>query len=134
VGGYDLAALIFAREVSGPLTSLVKTIDKQLGESSARHKGPNKLGVFVVFCSDDPNLKQQLQNLIAKEGLKHIVLSLSKNNAQGPPRYRVAREADVTVAVYQNRRQVVANFVLDSEDLTADKIKDIMTSLRKVLP
>jgi hypothetical protein len=134
VGGYDLAALIFARDVSGPLTSLVKTIDKQLGESSARHKGPNKLGVFVVFCSDDPNLKQQLQNLIAKEGLKHIVLSLSKNNAQGPPRYRVAREADVTVAVYQNRRQVVANFVLDSEDLTADKIKEIMASLRKVLP
>ena len=134
MGGYDLAALIFAREVSGPLTSLVKTIDKQLGESSARHKGPNKLGVFVVFCSDDANLKQQLQNLIAKEGIKHVVLSISTQNAQGPPRYRIAREADLTVVVYQNRRRVAANFVVDSEDLTADRTKEIMEALKKVLP
>jgi hypothetical protein len=134
VRGYDLAALIFAREVSDPLTSLVKTIDKQLGESSARRRGGNKLGVFVVFCSDDSGLKQQLQNLIAKEGLKHIVLSISRHKAQGPPRYRVAREADLTVVVYENRDRVAANFVLDSDDLTADRTKDILKSLRKVLP
>ena len=126
--------MVFAREVSDPLTSLVKTIDKQLGESSARHKTGSKLGVFVVFCSDDPGLKQQLQNLIAKLGLKNIVLSVSTQNAQGPPRYRVAREADLTVVVYQNYSQVAANFVLDSEDLTADRTNDIVKSLRKVLP
>ena len=134
MGGYDLVALIFAREVSDPLTSLVKTIDKQLQESSARRKGGNKLGVHVVFCSDDPNLQQQLQNLIAKEGLKNIVISLSANKSQGPPRYRVAREAELTVVVYEGRRRVAANFVLDSVDLTADRTSDIMKALRKVLP
>jgi hypothetical protein len=134
VRGYNLVALIFAREASDHLTSLVKTIDKQLEESSARHKTGSKLGVFVVFCSDDPGLKQQLQNLIAKEGLKNIVLSLSPTNGRGPLKYRVAREADLTVVVYQNYYQVAANFVLDSEDLTADRTNDIIKSLRKVLP
>lgn len=134
MAGHDLVALIFAREVSDSLTSLVKTIDKQLGESSARHRGGNKLGVHVVFCSDDPGLKQQLERLIAKEGLKNIVFSLSANKAQGPPRYRVAREAELTVAVYKDRGRVTANFVLDSVDLTADRSKDIMKSLKGVLP
>jgi hypothetical protein len=85
VQGYDLVALIFAREVSDPLTGLVKTIDMQLGESGVRHKTGRKLGVFVVFCSDDPGLQPQLQNLITKEGIKNVVLSVSRNKSQGPP-------------------------------------------------
>ena len=60
MGGHDLVALIFAREVSDSLTSLVKTIDKQLQESTARRTGGNRLGVFVVVCSDDPGLKGDL--------------------------------------------------------------------------
>jgi len=134
VQGYDLVALIFAREVSDPLTGLVKTIDKQLTESGARHKTGRKLGVFVVFCSDDPGLQPQLQNLITKEGIKNVVLSVSRNKSQGPPRYRIAREADLTVVMYANRNKVAANFVLDSDDLTSDRSKEIMTSLMKVLP
>lgn len=132
MGGYDLVALIFVHEVSDPLTSLVKTIDRQLQESSARHRTGNKLGVFVVFCSDDPALRPQLQTLIAKEGLKHIVLST--HNAAGPPKYRVAREAELTLVVYEHRDRVAANFVLDAEELTADRTKDIMKALTRVLP
>jgi hypothetical protein len=134
VRGHDLVALIFAREISDPLTSLVKTIDTQLEASSARHKGPNRLGVHVIFCSDDPTLEQQLQKLIAREGLKHVVLSLSRDRSQGPQRYRVAREAELTVVVYRNHDHVAANYVLGSEDLSADRTNDIMKSLRQVLP
>jgi hypothetical protein len=133
VDGYDLVALIFAREISDPLTSLVKAIDKQLEESSARRQGQPRLGVFVVFCSDDPGLQEQLQKLIAKESLRHVVLSLSAQKAKGPPRYRVAREAELTVVIYEDHSQVMANFVLDSENLTADRAREIIQSLRKVL-
>jgi hypothetical protein len=134
VQGHHLAALIFAREVSDQLTSLVKTIDKQLGESATRHREPNKLGVFVVFCSDDPGLEKQLQKLIAKEGLKHIVFSISADKAKGPPGYQIAREAELTVVVYQPRYRVSDNVVLDAVDLTADKSNEIMKLLKKVLP
>jgi hypothetical protein len=134
VGGHDLVALIFAREISDPLTSLVKNIDKQLQEASARRKGGNILGVHVVFCSDDGGLQKELENLTAREGLRNIVLSVSANKSQGPPRYRVAREAELTVVVYQGRNRVVANYVLDSVDLTADRANEIVNSLRNVLP
>jgi hypothetical protein len=133
VSGYTLVALIFAREISDPLTSLVKAIDRQLGESPARRDG-RKLGVFVVFCSDDPGLHKQLQDLIAREGIKNVVLSLSTNKAQGPPRYRVARDAELTVVVYNGTGRVVTNMVLDTEDVTADRARDVVTALKKVLP
>jgi hypothetical protein len=134
VNGYGLVALIFAREVSDPLTGLVKSIEKQLQASAARRKGGETPGVFVVFCSDDPGLEQQVRNLIAKEGLKHVVLTISRNKSQGPPRYRVARDADLTVVVYQGHDRVAANFVLDSDDLTADRCDDIVISMRRFLP
>jgi hypothetical protein len=134
VGGHDLVALIFAREISDPLTSLVKKIDSQLQESSARRKSPNKLGVHVVFCSDDPNLPAQLENLISREGLQNVVISVSNDRAQGPSRYRVSREAELTVVVYRDRNGVVANHVLASVDLTTDRVNDILQSLRSVLP
>jgi hypothetical protein len=38
------------------------------------------------------------------------------------------------VVIYANRNKVAANFVLDSGDLTADRSKEIMTSLKRVLP
>lgn len=131
--GYDLVALIFAREVSDPLIGLVKAIDKQL-ETSRRRPGSEKPGVHVVFCSDDPNLKQRLDALIAKEGVKHVVFSISKNKSQGPPRYRVSREAELTVVIYADQDRVVANHVLDSLDLTVEGNDEIMKSLKKVLP
>lgn len=134
MGGHDLVALIFAREVSDPLTSLVKTIDRQLADSSARHRGGNKLGVFVIFVSDDPGLQPQLEKLIAREGLKNVVLSISKTNGAGPRKYRIAREAELTVVVYRDQGTVAANFVLDSEDLTDGSARDIVNTLKKVLP
>jgi hypothetical protein len=134
VDGYGLHALIFAREVSDPLIGLVKAIDRQLEESSSRRKGQDRLGVFVIFCSDDPGLPQRLQDVIAREGVKHVVFSVSKNKAQGPPRYRVAREAEMTVVIYSEQERVVANYALAGVDLTADREKDILASLKKVLP
>jgi hypothetical protein len=67
VDGYDLVALIFAREVSDPLTSLVKQIDKQLEDRAAGRRGRDRHGVFVIFCNDDagmPNSSLTAQNRI----------------------------------------------------------------------
>jgi hypothetical protein len=134
VRGYDLVALIFAREISDPLTSLVKTIDKQVGESAARRQGGNRFGVFLIFCSDDPGLQQKLEKLIASEGIKNIVVSISTNKSEGPRRYRISRDAELTAVVYKDRGTVTANFVLDSVDLTPGISNDILGALKKVLP
>jgi hypothetical protein len=131
VQGYDLVALIFAREVNDPLTGLVKKLDKQLEDAGRRH-GPNKLGIFVIFCTDVPGFGRRLPDLIAKEKLNHVVLST--HNAAGPPKYRVAKEADLTVVVYQNRNNVKSNFALRKGELSESKCKEILAAVSQVLP
>lgn len=129
---YGLTALVFAHEVSGPLTSLVKTLDRQLAEAAARGKKRDQMGVFVVFCSDDAGLAKKLQNLAAKEGLKQVVLCTHK--AAGPPKYRLAREADLTVVVYNQDETVTANFPLKSGELDEEKAQAISKAVSKALP
>ena len=48
--------MIFAREISDPLTSLVKKIDAE----TAKHATAN-MGSFVVFLSDDEKLPEKLK-------------------------------------------------------------------------
>src|SRR5260370_847414 len=69
--------MIFAREISDNLTSLVKKID----EATAENKS-NRMGSFVVFLSNDEGLEQKLKDLATKEGLKHTNLTI--DNAAGP--------------------------------------------------
>lgn len=128
MGGYDLVALIFVHEVNDDLTSLVKIIDRQLQESPRRG---NKHGLHLVVCDDSPTVKQQLQDMIAREKLTQIVVST--HPAGGPTAYRVAREADLTVVVYGNQ-QVTANFALRQCDLGDPKAVDILRAIAQVLP
>jgi hypothetical protein len=131
--GYGLTALIFAREVSGPLTSLVKAIDRQLDETSARlGKRPDRLGVFVIFCNDDAKMNERLKDLAARERLRHVVLCT--HNSAGPRRYQVAREADLTVVVYDPNEEVTANFPLRKGVLDEKKGKDILQAITRALP
>jgi hypothetical protein len=131
VKGYALTALIFVGEGGDPLTGLVKQIDKELDEESARRPGPKRQGVFVVFNSDDAGLKQKLRDLIDKEGLKQVVLCFG--TSEGPAKYEVAEEAGLTVAIYQNGL-VRANFALRKGELTKDRAKEITKALTQVLP
>jgi len=133
VDGYGLTALIFAREVSGPLTGLVKTIDRQLDETSARRpKGADRLGVFVIFCNDDPRMSDRLKELAAREGLKHVVLCT--HNSAGPRRYNVARGADLTAVVYDPNETVTANFPLLKGELDEKKSKAVLQAITQALP
>lgn len=120
------------REVSDPLTSLVKQIDEQLEGRPSHRNGERKLGVFVIFCSDDPKLGQQLQDLLAKEKLKNVVLCTT--TPTGPPRYRVTKGADLTMAVYNIQRRVTANVALEKGRLDAKETKAILEAIGRVVP
>ncbi len=116
--------MIFAREVTGPLTSLVKKID-------AANVKNTQMGSFVAFLSDDEKLTDQLKSLINKEGLKKIVLAI--DNPAGPDDWNVAKEAAVTVIFY-NQRKVAANFAFKKGELTDKDIDRILNDLPRILP
>jgi hypothetical protein len=117
--------MIFAREVSGPLTSLVKQIDAETVKN-----GKAKMGSFVVFLSDKEDLDKELKKLAEKEGLKECILAI--DNVAGPQGYEVAKEAEVTVVLY-NRHKVAANFAFRKGELSDKAIDQIVKDLGKIV-
>jgi L-lactate utilization protein LutC len=119
-------AMIFARDVSDGLTSLVKKLE----EATAKNREA-LMGSFVVFCSDDEKLEKALKEQAEKLKLKNVILAL--DNAAGPPGYKVAKEADVTVVLYV-RHEVKANYSYKKGELTAKEVDKIIADLPKILP
>lgn len=117
--------MIFAREVSDPLTSLVKKLDAVTDMNTKA-----KMGSFVVFLSDKEGLKDQLKELAKKETLKQLVLSI--DNPAGPKGYEVAKEADITVVLYTGRN-VKANHAFRKGELNDSAIEKILADVPKIL-
>ncbi len=118
--------MIFAREVSDPLTSLVKKIDAATAKNS-----DCRMGSFVVFLSDDEGLEKKLKDLAKKEKIDHTVLSI--DNPAGPRGYGVSKDADVTVVLYTNRT-VKANYAFKKGELKDADVNKIVGDVSKILP
>jgi hypothetical protein len=125
VNGGNPVAMIFAREVSDSLTSLVKKIDAETSKN-----GKAKMGSFVVFMSEDEKLADTLKALAEKEGIKKCVFTI--DNPAGPKGYAVAKEADVTVVLYNNRK-VMSNHAFKKGELNAKAIEKILADVPKIL-
>src|SRR5712692_2939849 len=123
--GNNPVAMIFAREVSEPLTTLIKKIDA----ATEAHKDA-KMGSFVVFLSDSEDLATKLKEVAEKEGLKNVILSI--DNPAGPKGYKVAKDADVTVVLYTNHN-VKANFAYGKGQMNDKDIEAVVDSIPKIL-
>jgi hypothetical protein len=117
--------MVFAREVSDPLTSLVKKIDAATAKNTDK-----KLCSFVVFLTDEEKAVDRLKGLAQREAIKHTILTI--DNVPGPPDYHIAKDADVTVVLY-NKRKVEANYAFKKGELNSQKIERILGDLPKIL-
>jgi hypothetical protein len=118
--------MIFAREVSDNLTSLVKQVDKATADNSKA-----RMGSFVVFCNDDEKLEDQLKALAKKEKINKTVLTIVDKKS-GPSGYTIDPKADVTVVLYVNRT-VKANHAFKKGELKDKDIKAILADVPKIL-
>jgi hypothetical protein len=128
--GYDLTALLFARDISDHLIALIKRLDKQLDAAPRRDPDKTKRGVFIVFTSDDAGMKRQLQDLIAREKLKEVVLCVGTD--KGLEKYEIAEESAETVVIYQNRL-VKANHAFRKGELDTGWADVILKALAEVM-
>jgi hypothetical protein len=119
--------MIFAREISDNLTSLVKKIDDATVENSKA-----RMGSFVVFCNDDEKLEGKLKELAEKEKLKKCVLSIVDRPA-GPSGYTLAKDADITVVLYV-KRNVKANYAFKKGEMKEKDIEAIVKDVSKIVP
>ncbi len=118
--------MVFAREISDPLTSLVKKIDAATAKNS-----DCSMGSFVVFLSDDEGLEKKLKELAKKDKIEHTVLTI--DNPAGPRGYGVAKDADVTVVLY-TKRTVKANYAFKKGELKEADVDKIVGDVSKILP
>ena len=117
--------MIFAREINDSLTSLVKQIDAETDKNSKA-----SMGSFVVFLSDKEGLDKEVKAFAEKNGIKQCVLTI--DNVAGPDGYDVAKEAQVTVVLY-NKRKVEANFAFRKGELNDKAIEQIVKDVSKIV-
>jgi hypothetical protein len=119
--------VIFAREITDPLTSLVKKLDQTTADNSSC-----RMGSFITFLNDDEGLEKQLKDLADKEKLKHIVLTIEANKA-GPRSWKIDKDADITVILY-SKRKVAANYAFKKGEFKEGDVEKIVADVKKITP
>jgi hypothetical protein len=121
------AVVVFARHPGDALGKLVRQIDLAVTE----HKSAD-LRAWVTFLSDDqPALDPQLVQWSRQHAIRGVPLGIFEDSA-GPPSYRVAADADVTVLLFV-KRKVTCNFAFRDGELTDEKIALVMKALPGIL-
>ena len=114
--------MVFARETSDSLTSLVKKIDEATGKNKS-------MGSFVVFLGDQDEKK--LATLAEKEKINKTILTIEANQA-GPRGYGISKDADITVIFYKNKT-VKANHAFKKGNFTNKEVDEVLKDLPKIL-
>jgi hypothetical protein len=122
--GTNPVAMIFARDLSEPVTALIKKIDGATEQNQENH-----MGSFVVFLNDSEDLGGKLKEMADKESVKNTVLAI--DNPAGPA-VKVAKDADVTVVLY-TKHKVKANYAFGKGELKDKDIDRILADVPKII-
>src|SRR5262249_8169428 len=114
--------MVFARDLSDGLTSLVKGLNKATDNK--------KLNSFVVFLSDDEDMQKKLEKFAKDNSVDKTILAV--DNVTGPKAYNVAKDAEVTVVLY-NQRKVEANFAFKKGELNGKAVEKVISDLSKIM-
>lgn len=115
---------VFARKTSEPLASLVKQIDRKIGENS-------KLKSFVVVITDQGDrTKEDLMKLAADSAIKNVPLTMYQETT-GPPNYELAKDAELVVAMWK-RSEIKVNHAFKGAPTDKD-IDAIVADIAKIL-
>lgn len=114
--------IVFGRSLDGATGKLLAALD---AETATRQAAGFKS--WFTQLADVADL-DALSKYAQKHGLKAVTVG-AYEDADGPPAYKVSRDAEVTVLVYV-KRKVVANFALKSGELTEAKLAEVRKSLR----
>src|SRR5262245_62991648 len=114
--------MVFARETSDGLTSLVKGLNKQTDNK--------KLNSFVVFLSDDEGLQEKLEKFAKTNDISKTILAI--DNVTGPKAYKIAKDADITVVFYNNRK-VEYNAAFKKGELNNTAVEKVVSNLSKII-
>ncbi len=124
--GESPVVMVFAREISEPVTRLIKRLDSATGQ----HKAAG-LASCVVFLSNEAGLPRQIKQVAEQEQVRHTILRTFK--PEGPRGYNLAKDASVTVVLFTDR-VVKAKHVFGKGECKDRDIDAILADLPRILP
>jgi hypothetical protein len=124
--GPNPVAVVFARELTPEVASLIKKLDAVTVKNSGA-----SMGSYAVFMSDSEKLGDDLKALAEKANLKKLVLSI--DNPAGPKAYEISKDAAVTVLLYKDVT-VSANYAFKkASELNDSNISKIVGDVSKIV-
>jgi hypothetical protein len=119
--GNKPAAVVFARDLSEPLGKLLGKLEA--AGAPAKDSGYK---VWMTQLADKADL-DALAKWAQKQGLKAVPVGAFED-ADGPPSYKLNKDADVTVLLFA-KQKVVANFAFRPGELTDKQIDEIVKAV-----
>lgn len=111
-------AVVFARSLSDPLGKLLAKLDA--ADTAKKDSGYK---VWMTQLADKADL-DTLAKWAQKQGLKGCPVGAFED-ADGPPAYKLSKDADVTVLLFV-KQKVVANFAFRAGELDDKKIDEVL--------
>jgi len=118
--GPRAVVLIFARALSEPQTYLFEKIDAKLAQNR------DMRGLVVWLSSHDDGLPEKLKDLGRMQKLNHLVLTI--HDVAGPKAYNVAKEAELTIVLY-DKRKVLANHAYRSDEFKYWSVQRVINDI-----
>lgn len=120
------AAIVFTHTLSEPLSKLLhKLEDAGLARKDTGYK------VWMTQLTDTADL-DALGKWAQKQGLKNVPVGAFED-ADGPPAYKLHKDADVTVMLFVKER-VVANFAFRAGELNDKSIETVLKAVPRLFP
>ena len=119
--GSKPVVMVFARSADEQFAKLLKEIDEEVGEHA-----DDKMMCFVnMIGADADSLKKATEAFASKHGFTRIAFVVPEDTKDGPPKFKIAPDADLTVVCYREGK-VKANHALAKGGLDAGKIDAIV--------
>jgi hypothetical protein len=110
---------VFARTAGKPVLELVRKLDAE----AARHN----LFVAGVFLLDDKDLLPRLKRFVKQDKIRSATLSFTAPGDVGD--WKIAKEAEVTVLIYNRKRQLQANFAFRLGEVDERAVREVLEGL-----
>ena len=119
-------AIVLARKMSDPLGKLVQGFDKAL-----QTEKQSELRSWVTFLYDDQTaVDAEVVKWGKTHGIRNVPLAVFED-PDGPPAYRISKDAEVTVLL-SVKQKVVKNFSFRAGELTEAKVQTVLQALPEI--
>lgn len=117
------AVIVFARSLSDPLGKFVAALDKALAQNKK-----SELRAWVTILHDDQSkFDAQVLAWVKKHSVRSVPVGVFED-LDGPPSYKLSRDADVTILL-SVKQKVKYNYALKAGQLSDAKAKEVISNI-----